>query len=95
VQDLEELFSTMDTPRFEFALEIRLRFTRVQTITQLPSGGARSAVYVDSGEFSGPRLKGTAVPNSGGDYAYFPARRYRCPRCPLYAAGRGRHADPA
>ena len=71
MEELNELFSTMDTPRFEFALEIRLRFSRVQTITQLPTGGARSAVYVDSGEFSGPRLKGKAVPNSGGDYAYF------------------------
>lgn len=66
-----EQFSTMDQPRFEFALEVRLRFTRVQQITQLPSGGIRSAVYVDSGEFSGPKLKGKAVPNSGGDYALF------------------------
>jgi hypothetical protein len=31
----------------------------------------RSAVYVDDGEFEGPRLKGKAVPNSGGDYAFF------------------------
>ncbi len=53
-----EVFSTMDQPRFEFALEVRLRFTRVNQITQLPTGGVRSAVYVDSGEFSGPKLKG-------------------------------------
>ena len=66
-----EVFSTMDQPRFEFALEVRLRFTRVNLITQLPTGGARSAVYVDSGEFHGPRLRGRAVPNSGGDYALF------------------------
>jgi hypothetical protein len=66
-----EQFSTLEQPRFEFALEVRLRFTRVQQITQLPTGGIRSAVYVDSGEFHGPKLKGKAVPNSGGDYALF------------------------
>jgi hypothetical protein len=70
MMQLEQL-STMDQPRFEFALEVRLRFTRVNQITQLPAGGVRSAVYVDSGEFSGPKLKGKAVPNSGGDYALF------------------------
>ena len=66
-----EVLSTMEQPRFEFALEVRLRFTRVNQITQLPAGGIRSAVYVDSGEFTGPKLKGKAVPNSGGDYAFF------------------------
>ena len=66
-----EQFSTLEQPRFEFAMEVRLRFTRVQQITQLPTGGVRSAVYVDSGEFSGPNIKGKAVPNSGGDYALF------------------------
>jgi hypothetical protein len=55
----------------EFAFELRLRFTRVQNIQAMPSGAGRGAVYVDSGEFQGPRLKGKAVPNSGGDYALF------------------------
>jgi hypothetical protein len=40
-------------------------------VPDLPSGGFRSAVYVDEGHFEGPRLKGRAVPNSGGDYALF------------------------
>ncbi len=71
MQDLEELFSTRDTPRFKFAPQIRLRFIRLQTLTHLPSGGARSAVYGDCRESSGPRLQGTAVPSSGGDYACF------------------------
>jgi hypothetical protein len=66
-----QVFSTMDQPRLEFALEVRLQFTRVNQITPLPAGGVRSAVYVDSGEFFGPNLKGKAVPNSGGDYALF------------------------
>jgi len=64
-------FSTMTEPKLEFAMEVRLRFTRVQTIPDVPLGGMRSAVYVDSGEFEGPKLRGKAVPNSGGDYAQF------------------------
>ena len=68
---MEELFSTMDNPRLEFAMAVTLRFTRVQTIPDTPDGGMRSAVYVDEGQFEGPRLRGRAVPNSGGDFAYF------------------------
>ena len=58
-------------PRLEFAFEVRLRFTRVQNIAAMPTGAGRGAVYVDSGEFSGPHIRGKAVPNSGGDYALF------------------------
>ncbi len=58
-------------PQLEFAFEIRLRFTRVQMISGMPSGAMRGAVYVDGGEIRGPRLNGKAVPNSGGDYALF------------------------
>ena len=68
---MEEQFSTMENPRLEFAMAVTLRFTRVQMIPNTPSGGMRSAVYVDEGTFEGPRLRGRAVPNSGGDYAYF------------------------
>jgi Protein of unknown function (DUF3237) len=66
-----EVVSTIAEPRLEFAFEVRLRFTRVQMIEGMPSGASRGAVYLDSGEFSGPRLRGKAVPNSGGDYALF------------------------
>jgi len=58
-------------PQMEFAFEVRLRFTRVQNINSMPTGAGRGAVYVDSGEFSGPNIRGKAVPNSGGDYALF------------------------
>jgi len=58
-------------PRLEFAFEVRLRFTRVQNIAAMPTGAGRGAVYVDSGEFSGPDIRGKAVPNSGGDYARY------------------------
>ncbi|HEY5410104.1 MAG TPA: DUF3237 family protein, partial [Caulobacteraceae bacterium] len=64
-------FSTMDNPRLEFAIEVRLSFPKAQMIANTPAGGSRSAVYVESGTFEGPRLKGKAVPWSGGDYAYF------------------------
>ena len=40
-------------------------------VPDIPTGGWRSAVYVDGGEIDGPRMKGRAVPNSGGDYAHF------------------------
>ncbi|HXO88520.1 MAG TPA: DUF3237 domain-containing protein [Candidatus Acidoferrales bacterium] len=63
--------STITEPRLEFAFEVRLRFARVQTILNMPSGANRGAVYLDSGQFSGPLLRGKAVPNSGGDYALF------------------------
>ena len=63
--------STIAEPRLEFAFEVRLHFTRVQTIANMPSGANRGAVYLDSGEFSGPLLRGKAVPHSGGDYALF------------------------
>ncbi|MGX7896011.1 DUF3237 domain-containing protein [Tsuneonella sp. HG222] len=68
---MDQIYSTLDNPRLEFALEVTLKFTRIQAIPNTPMGGMRSAVYVDEGIFSGPNLKGRAVPNSGGDYAYF------------------------
>ena len=68
---MDEQVSTMENPRLEFVMAVTLRFTRVQMIPNTPNGGMRSAVYVDEGVFEGPRLSGRAVPNSGGDYAYF------------------------
>ena len=66
-------FSTLDNPHLEFAFECRLMFTRVFSIPDIHNGGFRSAVLVDEGTFEGPRLRGRAVPNSGGDYAHFRA----------------------
>jgi len=63
--------SLLNEPKLEFAFEVRLRFTRVQNIQSMPTGAGRGAVYVDSGEFAGPHLRGKAVPNSGGDYSLF------------------------
>ncbi|KAF0186486.1 MAG: DUF3237 domain-containing protein [Hyphomonadaceae bacterium] len=66
-----DVFSTLENPRLEFAMEVRLKFPRTQMIPNTPNGGGRSAVYVESGVFEGPRLRGVVVPHSGGDYAYF------------------------
>jgi Protein of unknown function (DUF3237) len=65
------MFSTLTNPKLEFAFECRLMFTRIFAVPNVPDGGFRSAVLVDSGHFEGPRLKGKAIPNSGGDYAHF------------------------
>lgn len=63
--------STAAEPKLEFVFQIRLWFTRVQNIERMPSGAGRGAVYVDRGTIEGPRLNGTVVPSSGGDWALF------------------------
>jgi len=63
--------STVDEARLEYLFQIRLHFTRVQNIENMPSGAGRGAVYLDSGVIEGPRLRGRAVPNSGGDWSLF------------------------
>lgn len=68
---MPDIISTLDAPHLEFAFAITLRFERVHVIDNAPDGGRRTAVYVDEGVIEGPLLNGRAVPNSGGDYAYF------------------------
>ncbi len=68
---MSQIYSTLDNPRLEFALEVRLYFRKAHLIPSTPAGGNRSAVYVESGTFEGPRLRGKALPYTGGDYAYF------------------------
>ncbi|MGH8228067.1 MAG: DUF3237 domain-containing protein [Steroidobacteraceae bacterium] len=72
--DFPQVFAGVSTPtqaRLEFVFEVRLWFTRVQNIERMPSGAGRGAVYVDRGTIAGPRLSGTVVPGSGGDWALF------------------------
>jgi len=64
-------FSTIDNPRLELVMEVRLAFPEVYTMAPLPGGGMRTAVLVQGGTFEGPLLSGKAVPGSGGDYAYW------------------------
>lgn len=40
-------------------------------IRGMPTGAGRGGVYLGTGEFSGPKLNGKVVPESGGDYALF------------------------
>jgi len=63
--------STMTEPRLEFLFAVRLHFTRVHLIPDMPTGFGRGAVYVDSGTVEGPRLNGRVLPGSGGDWARF------------------------
>jgi len=63
--------SSPTEPQLEFVFQIRLYFTRVQNIENMPSGAGRGAVYIDRGTIEGPRLSGTVVPGSGGDWALF------------------------
>ena len=67
----EAPFSTVDNPRLELVMEVRLAFPETYTMAPLPGGGMRTAVLVQGGTFEGPLLKGKAVPGSGGDYAYW------------------------
>jgi hypothetical protein len=63
--------SSFENPKFEFVFEIDLNFTRTHNINNMPTGAGRGAVYLDSGTVKGPRLNGTAIPGSGGDWALF------------------------
>lgn len=66
-----EAVSGFEQPQLEFLFEIDLDFERVQNIPNMPTGAGRGAVYVDAGRIRGPRLNGTVIPNSGGDWAHF------------------------
>ena len=72
--DFPAVFTDASTPtqvKLEFVFQIRLHFSRVHQIEHLPSGAGRGAVYIDGGRIEGPRLNGTVLPGSGGDWALF------------------------
>jgi len=74
MSDFPAVFADASTPtqaKLEFIFQVRLRFVRVQNIEHMPSGAGRGAVYVDGGTVEGPRLNGTVVAGSGGDWALF------------------------
>lgn len=60
-------------PTLELALEVQLKFHPLPKMQEVPGGGTKGIVVVDAGTFSGPRLSGTVVPASGGDFASFRA----------------------
>lgn len=74
MSDFPQVFSAASTvteARLEYVFQIRLWFSRVQNIVNMPSGAGRGAVYVDRGTIEGPRLSGSVEPASGGDWALF------------------------
>lgn len=62
---------TFEEPVLEFAFEVRLQFRALPKVTNMPSGGSRGMVALDSGTFEGPLVRGVAVPGSGGDFCLF------------------------
>lgn len=58
-------------PELEFAFEVRLKFRPLPKVRNMPTGGDRGMVVLDSGEFEGPELAGIALPGSGGDFCLF------------------------
>jgi hypothetical protein len=63
--------SSPTEPKLEFCFAIRLYFTRVNMLGDMPSGAARGAVYIDGGSIEGPRLSGKVLPGSGADWSLF------------------------
>ncbi|WP_439590109.1 DUF3237 family protein [Hydrogenophaga sp.] len=60
-------------PQLEFAFAMRLSFGQRMKMGVQPSGFMRGYTGVTGGEVSGPKLNGTVVPHSGGDWpAYWP-----------------------
>ena len=57
-------------PNFEYAMSVRLTLTKAHYSGVLPKGGKHAFVGIAAGTFEGPRLKGTVLPGSGGDYPH-------------------------
>ena len=55
-------------PKFEFAFTIRIQLSRPRFIRPSSMGAERAAIYAESGDFEGPKIRGTVVPMSGGDF---------------------------
>ncbi len=56
------------SPRFEFAFSISIELSKPYWIEPSVRGETRAAIYAKSGKVEGPRLNGTVVPMSGGDF---------------------------
>ncbi len=56
------------SPRFEYAFSISIELSKPYWIRPSARGDTRAAIYAASGTVEGPRLNGTVVPMSGGDF---------------------------
>jgi hypothetical protein len=66
---MSELTQNGVEPHFEFAFAARIVLTPAMWPQELPRGGKRVFVGIESGTFAGPDISGIVVPGSGGDYA--------------------------
>jgi Protein of unknown function (DUF3237) len=69
----EKLMSSlirMPEPKLEFIFQLRLFFTSRLRFKADRNGGEVGVVVIDRGEIEGPRLNGSIVPVSGGDWAH-------------------------
>jgi hypothetical protein len=55
-------------PKMEHAFTIAIDLTPVRWVRPSTMGASRAAIYAASGSVTGPRLNGTVVPMSGGDF---------------------------
>jgi hypothetical protein len=55
-------------PKLEHAFTIAIELTRAYWIKPSARGETRAAIYAAAGAVTGPRLNGTVVPMSGGDF---------------------------
>jgi hypothetical protein len=56
------------SPAFEHAFTISIELAGLQWVRPSALGDTRAAVYAASGTIEGPRLNGTVIPMSGGDF---------------------------
>ena len=56
-------------PQLEFAFAVHIVLSAAVWPGDLPRGGKRVFVGIESGTFEGPNIRGIVVPGSGGDYA--------------------------
>ncbi|MBA1204821.1 DUF3237 family protein [Pseudomonas capeferrum] len=55
-------------PRLEFAFTVSIQLSKGLYLSPGNMGAERAAVYVESGEFEGPNIRGKVLPFSGGDW---------------------------
>jgi hypothetical protein len=56
-------------PQLEFVFTIRINLiTPGRWLRPTTMGAERAAIYLESGDFEGPNIKGIVVPGSGGDW---------------------------
>jgi hypothetical protein len=58
-------------PQLEYAFAFKVMFSKRVKMGTLPNGSLRGYTGVTGGEVKGPKLNGTVVPHSGGDWPMY------------------------